>query len=68
MTRLNVLFLSAGLALFAVGCGGGTSAPATDAEKQELNAAMEADMQQMTGQISQTPGEGQSLEAAPKDE
>ena len=68
MMRLNVILVSAGLALFAVGCGQSGGGPATEAEKQELNAKMEADMQQMMGNISEKPGEGQTPGAAPEGE
>ena len=60
MKSLKALLFGAGLSLFAVGCGGNMDTSATDAEKAKLEAEMDADMANMTGQLTEKAGEGQT--------
>ncbi len=58
MKSCKALLFAIGLALFTVGCGGGLDTTATEEEKAEMNAQMEADMAKMTGKVSEKPGAG----------
>lgn len=63
MKSLNVLLFATSVALFTVGCGGGDVA-APSAEEEKANAAaMEADMNKMSGNLggdASDPGEGKT--------
>ena len=50
MKKWSVFLLMVALGLFTVGCGS-PPAPATDAEVEAYDQQMEADMEQMAGQI-----------------
>jgi hypothetical protein len=52
MKKLNAFLMSGALTLSLVGCGA-TTAPPTAEEKQKMEADMAADMQKMTGQLSE---------------
>ena len=58
MTRVSAWILALGLAAVSVGCGGGAADTPSAEEEKENQEAMNSDMQNMMGGISEQPGKG----------
>ena len=56
MKKYASWMLASSLLVFSIGCGSAPEAPPTPEEAERLNAAMEADMQQMMQNVPKKPG------------